>query len=166
METLQITVDELLLIAGVIMMCAALAFAFSTDDSISSGCAYAYLGLGALYKSGYISVQANVLLFWAVAVLIVLLIRWMGVKPIKVPRMGRRYILIGSLAGMMVGVAASGVASMSIGAIVGAMLGASAFWRTAIGAKFGRTKWRATLETGLPTVVVTSQIGLALNALF
>lgn len=156
--------ETLLLIAGVLMMCGALAFAFSTD-SMSSGCAFAYLGLTALNGSRYVSIAPDALIFWAIAVLIILLVRRLGQQDSVGGRVLRRYVAVGTLAGMMAGVALGSNASMICGAAAGALLGAMAYSRTASGAVIGKRIWKATLDTGLPSVVLMSMIGLVLLAI-
>lgn len=70
------TMETLLLTAGVLALCGALVMAFRSS---SSGAAFAYLGAVAVVNSGYVSIASSTLLFWAIAVLIILFIGWMRV---------------------------------------------------------------------------------------
>lgn len=58
-----------LLIAGVLLLSAGVVFAFR---SATSGVAFSYLGIMALYDSRYVAIDSNLVLFWALGVLIVL----------------------------------------------------------------------------------------------
>lgn len=149
--------ETLLLTGGVIMICAALVMAFR---SASSGAAFAFIGVSAAVDSGYVSVPSSTLLFWAIAVMIVLFIGWMRVRMIPVSNVCRNYIVGGALVGMLVGLTL-GHAAMVTGSVAGAALGGVAFSRiTSTGGI--KSLPRVLAEVGLPAVVTMTLIGLAL----
>ena len=153
--------SQLLLIAGAVLLSGAIVLAFRSSVS---GVAFSYLGLSALRGSKYISLNNNLMLFWALAVLIVLIINfWRGRKP-NVPSVCRNYIVGGALVGMIVGLV-MGYAGMIIGSAIGAMLGGIAWSRTASGNAVTTRIWRSIVEIGLPAVVTMSVVGMALNSL-
>ncbi len=90
--------------------------------SSSSGAAFAYLGAVAVVNSGYVSIASSTLLFWAIAVLIILFIGWMRVPWVRVPVICRNYIVGGALVGMVAGLTL-GYAAMIGGSALGAGLG-------------------------------------------
>lgn len=150
--------DVLLLIAGVLALCGALVMAFRSS---SSGAAFAYLGTVALTNSRYVSIPSSTLLFWAIAVLIILFIGWMRVRMTKVPGVCRNYIVGGSLVGMIAGLTL-GSAAMIAGSAIGAMLGGVAYSRISASGLSGRHLWRVLAEVGLPAVVTMTLVGLSL----
>ncbi len=130
--------------------------------SSASGAASAYLGASALSQSNHIHISSDSLLFWAVAVMIILVINWMRVRILPVTGIFRNYVVGGALVGMMAGVTL-GNAAMIAGSAIGAFLGGLAYSRTAAGAASGGMAWRPLVEVGLPAVVTMTLIGLALN---
>lgn len=151
--------ETLLLIAGVLALCGALVMAFRSS---SSGAAFAYLGVVAVVNSGYVSIPSSTLLFWAIAVLIILFIGWMNATSVTVPVICRNYIVGGALVGMIAGLTL-GNAAMVAGSALGAVLGAVAFSRTPASGIVGRRFWRVLAEVGLPAVVTMTLVGLALG---
>lgn len=150
--------ETLLLTAGVLALCGAMVMAFRSS---SSGAAFAYLGTIALTRSGYVSIPSSTLLFWAIAVLIVLFIGWMRVRMVNVTGVCRNYIVGGSLVGMIAGLT-MGSAAMIAGSAIGAMLGGVAFSRVSASGLHGARLWRVLAEVGLPAVVTMTLVGLAL----
>lgn len=151
--------ETLLLIVGVLALCGALVMAFRSS---SSGAAFAYLGVVAVVNSGYVSIPSSTLLFWAIAVLIILFIGWMHVRVVRVPVICRNYIVGGALVGMIAGLTL-GNAAMVAGSALGAVLGAVAFSRTPASGIIGRRFWQVLAEVGLPAVVTMTLVGLALG---
>ena len=112
------------------------------------------------------AVNDNTLLFWAIAVLLVLMIySWNRARLLAVPGVCRNYIVGGTLVGMMAGVVL-GNAGLICGAAIGAVLGGVAYGRNAQGR--GMTNgamWRSVMEVGLPAVVTMSLLGLVVDGL-
>jgi len=162
-EKREDNMETLLLVGGIIALCGGMVFAFR---SASSGVVFSFLGLTAMNSSGYTAISPRILLFWAIAVLIVLFIgRARGNAP-TVASLGRNYIVGGALAGMMAGVTL-GHAAMVAGSALGALLGGIAYGRTVSGKALadGHRLWRGIVEVGLPAVVSMSMAGLALEGL-
>ena len=152
---------QLLLIVGALLLSAAVVLAFRSS---ASGAAFSYLGISALRGSKYIIFNDNLLLFWALAVLIVLTITmWRG-KSLNLPQVCRNYIVGGSLAGMALGLL-GGYGLLVGDTAIGAVLGAVAWSRTASGISSQLKLWKPLVEIGLPAVVTMSIIGIALHAL-
>ncbi len=152
------TMETLLLTAGVLALCGALVMAFRSS---SSGAAFAYLGAVAVVNSGYVSIASSTLLFWAIAVMIILFIGWMRVPWVRVPVICRNYIVGGALVGMVAGLTL-GYAAMIGGSALGTGLGGLAFSRTPAAAGIRQRMWRVLAEVGLPAVVTMTLVGLAL----
>ena len=129
--------------------------------SSSSGAACAYLGASALSQSGRVFIPSSTLLFWAVAVMLVLVINWMRVRMLPVTGVFRNYVVGGALVGMMAGISL-GNAAMTVGSAIGALLGGIAWSRTSAAASGNGRLWRPVVEVGLPAVVTMTLIGLAL----
>lgn len=146
------------------MISAGLAGAFARSTS-ASACA-TFVGLVALRDSGYgASMPAQTLMFWAIAVIIVCLIRYAGGKSEadNIPS-ARYYIAGGALAGMLAGFTLGG-GWTTAGAALGALLGGLAWSRTPRGRDAMGSVWRMIVTAGLPAVVVMAMAGLALQAL-
>lgn len=156
--------EILLLIVGIVMICAALAYAFASD-ALASGCACAYLGVMALNSSRYVTINSDQLIFWAIAVLILLVARWFGARQSAVTARGRRFVAVGALAGMMAGAALGGIGSMIAGSAIGAVLGLFAFSRNPAAMLSGRRLCQAALDLALPMVVLMSMVGLVVISL-
>lgn len=151
-----------LLILCALCMSAAAVLAFrNTTASVVA----AYCGLWAASSSHYAFVPSNTLLFWSLAVLVVVGINMArnGSQPVF-PKTGRRYIVGGALLGMIVGML-MGQAGMIVGSAVGACLGGVAFTRMIAGRPFARQVWRAVVAIGLPSVVAMVMMGITLVGL-
>lgn len=151
---------EVYLIAGALLMSAALVLAFIRPVA---GVVASYAGAWAMRASGYAPLSSTALMFWAVAVLLVISINMARREPFEAPARFRAFIVGGSLAGMAVSLAMvwNGVVA---GAAIGAVLGAVAYMgvnRSRDFAAAGRTL----VALGLPTVVTMSLTGLALRGL-
>lgn len=114
-----------LLIASVLLLSAGVVFAFR---SATSGAAFSYLGIMALYDSRYVAIDSNLVLFWALGVLIVLFANFWRRMRRPATNVCRNYIVGGTLVGMLVGMLL-GYAGMIGGAVVGAAL---ALWHGAV----------------------------------
>lgn len=155
------TLNELFLILGVVLLGAGTVAAFRSS---SSGAACSYLGVSALGHSRYAMFDGNLLLFWAVAVLIVLFLGFAKRGFDNYPKLWKNYIVGGALAGMAVGLL-YGAAGVSIGAIAGAVLGGLALGRVGRGTLSYRHVWGAVLAVGLPAVVTMTLCGLGVLGL-
>ncbi len=151
--------ETLLLIGGVILLSGGLVMAFRSS---SSGAASAYLGASALSQSGRVLIPSSTLLFWAVAVMLILVINWMRVRMLPVTGVFRNYVVGGALVGMMAGISL-GNAAMTVGSVIGALLGGVAWSRTSAATTAHSGLWRPVVEVGLPAVVTMTLIGLALT---
>lgn len=149
-------VNELLLIVGVILVSGGLVSAFRSS---TSGAAFTFMGVSALDRSRYAAIDSQTLLFWAIAVLIVLFIGYSSRKSDVVPNLWKNYIVGGALAGMVVGLI-YGQAGMIVGSAAGAVLGAVACWRISRSAVNHRALRRAVVTVGLPAVVTMTLVGL------
>lgn len=151
-------VSVLLLIAGAICLSGALVSAFRWS---TTGLAFAYLGMMAVRQSACIRIDSNLMLFWAVATLILLVVRLWTPHMQPVSQTGRNYIVGGALVGMLPGVLL-GYAEMIIGSVIGAFLGLIAWRRTPKGSESRVNTLKTACEVGLPAVVTMSMIGLTL----
>ena len=86
-------VNELLLIVGVILVSGGLVWAFRSS---ASGAAFTFMGVSALDRSRYAAIDSQTLLFWAIAVLIVLFIGYSSRKSDVVPNLWKNYIVGGA----------------------------------------------------------------------
>ncbi len=136
------TLDELFLILGVIMLSSGVVMAFRSS---SSGVAFSYIGVSALSHSRYAVFNEEVLVFWAIAAVIVVVIDLVKRGFGHYPNLWKNYIVGGALAGMAVGLV-YGSSGVSIGAIAGAVLGGLACRRVGGGSwELGR---QGVLESG------------------
>ncbi|MDO5333548.1 MAG: hypothetical protein Q4F93_05985 [bacterium] len=149
-----------LLIAGVLLLSAGVVLAFR---SATSGVAFSYLGIMALYDSRYVAIDSNLVLFWALGVLIVLFANFWRRMRRPATNVCRNYIVGGTLVGMLVGMLL-GYAGMVGGAVVGAALGAVAWSRTPSGHASAEPLLAVFARIGLPAVVTMSIAGIALDA--
>lgn len=150
--------ETLLLIGSVICLTGGIVWAFR---SATSGVAFTYLGLGALYNSRFIAVSSNEMLFWAIASLLLIFAGFSRLYRSRFPHVWRNYIVGGALVGMVAG-CTLGHPGIISGAALGAMLGGVAYTRTAAGSPMRSRLWRALVEVGLPAVVTMSMVGVAL----
>ena len=152
---------QLLLIAGVIILSAGVVFAFR---NASSGAAFSYMGLTSIYGSKISYINAGLVCFWALAVLIVLFVNIWRQHKLQIPNVGRNFIVGGALVGMVAGLVL-GYAAMVVGSALGVCLGTMAWWRTPSGIACQQKFVRVLAEVGLPAVVTMSVAGVALSAL-
>lgn len=151
-------VNELLLIVGVILVSGGLVWAFRSS---ASGAAFTFMGVSALDRSRYAAIDSQTLLFWAIAVLIVLFIGYSSRKSDVVPNLWKNYIVGGTLAGMVVGLT-YGQAGMIVGSAAGAVLGAVACGRMGRHAVYYKALRSAVVTVGLPAVVTMTLAGLGI----
>lgn len=152
--------DEFYLISGALLMSAAIVLAFR---AASAGAVAAYAGAWALRASGYAPLSSRLLLFWAIAVLIVVSIDIVRSAPLVIPARARHFITGGALAGM-----ASGLMFHQAGAIIcstaGVLLGLGAYmslsrlreWRLA-------ARWA--VAAGLPAVVTLTLVAIGIQGI-
>lgn len=152
--------SEIYLIAGALLLSGAVVLAFSRP---TAGTVCAYAGAWAMRGSGYSPVASSLLLFWAVAVLIVISIDMLRRGEAPLPMRMRCFIVAGSLAGMAVGLTLYQAGAI-LGAAVGALLGAIAYGGLSH-IRDIRAVARQTVAFGLPTVVTMSLIAIALQGL-
>ena len=119
------------------------------------------MGVSALDRSRYAAIDSQTLLFWAIAVLIVLFIGYSSRKSDVVPNLWKNYIVGGALAGMVVGLT-YGQAGMIVGSAAGAVLGAVACGRMGRHAVNYKALRRAVVTVGLPAVVTMTLAGLGI----
>lgn len=153
--------ESLLLIAGVITLSAGVVWSFR---SATSGAAFALLGISALKHSDYFAINSTEMLYWAVAVLIILIVGWNNGWQIAVPKICRNYIVGGTLVGMMVGLT-KGHSAMIIASVVGAVVGSIAYGRTSAGASLSTHLRWAIVKIGLPAIVTMTLVGMAVEGL-
>lgn len=122
----------------------------------------AYFGAWALMKSGYAIIPQNELLFWAVAVIIVVGIQFARGRNLSTPVAFRCYIAGGALTLTTAG-ALLGHPWMVAGAVAGVALGALAYMRLRHVASSGY--WRQVVASGAPVVVAMILIGLSVAGL-
>lgn len=149
----------ILMIAGSLLLAAAVVLAFTGSRWASPA---AYAGLWAFIGSGNVVIATGQTLFWAAAVVIVLLIDRLLPRAEARSRGGVGYVAGATLAGTLVGLLMSS-AGMIIGAAVGAFCGALAYSRTPAGRglEFPGTRFVEFLGAkGLPAVVTMSIVGL------
>lgn len=151
---------EFYLIAGALLMSGALVLAFRHS---AAGAVAAYAGAWALRMSGYSPVSARLLLFWAIAVLIVVSINMARESKPAIPFRARCFIVGGSIAGM-----AAGLAFYQGGAILGAAAGAALGGVAYMGPHSLRDKrliGRWIVTVGLPAVVTVSLVAMAIQGI-
>lgn len=132
-----------------------------TFYSASYGAVVAFLGLCAAGLTPGVDLGAAVYIFWGIAIAIVVALGLILPRAVTASRLGVTYIVMGALAGMLVGLALSH-AAMIIGSVAGALLGGVAFARTPAGkaltfpsARF----WNYLCAKGLPAVISFAIIG-------
>ena len=127
-----------------------------------------YMALWAAKLSGYTPFTTGTMIFWGVAVLIVLVNRFLLPSFVRNSSRGIGYIGVGAIVGMSVGLIMYTAASVIIGAIVGAFLGAIAYTRTSAGAtlEFPTSKFFNYLGAkAIPVVITVSMSGLVFAGL-
>ena len=91
-----------MLIVGALLMSAAIVLAFMRP---TAGVVCAYAGVWALRTAGYCPVATATILFWAIAVLLVVSIDMARHTPLLIPFRARCFITGGALAAMAIGIA-------------------------------------------------------------
>ena len=149
-----------LLVIGALLMSAAIVAAFR---NLTASCVCAYAGIWAMRASGHAPVPSGVLMFWAIAVLLVISITMTrGHAPVMPARAGY-FIAGGALAGMAAGLMFYQAGAI-IGAAAGAILGGIAFSGLSRQRDF-RTVGRWIVSAGLPATVTMSLIALGIQGL-
>jgi hypothetical protein len=154
-------VSELWLIIGVLLMSGGLVSAFRSS---TTGAACSYMGVQSLRHSGYAIISADTLLFWAVAVLLVLFIGYYSRQEQVIPKEWKNFIVGGALLGVLVGLTI-GRAEMIVGAALGATLGGVACSKLHRSGLNVRALRDAVVIVGLPAVVSMSILGLGVLGL-
>lgn len=149
-----------LLIIGALLASAALVAAFSRP---AASVVLAYAGVWAMRASGYAPVPSAVLVFWAIAVVLVISINMARGQALPIPFRGRCFIVGGALAGMAAGLMFYQAGAI-LGSAAGALLGAIAYSRLAHLRDF-RAIGRMAVSAGLPAVVTMSLTALAIQGL-
>lgn len=141
-------------------MSAALVLAFR----LSAGATVAaFAGAWLLRASGYSPVSARGLMFWAIAVMLVVSIDVARRGTPQMPARLRYFIVGGSLAGMAAGLSFHQAGAI-VGSAAGAILGALAFMGVSKMRDIPRlSRW--VIAAGLPSVVTMSLISLGLEGL-
>ena len=134
-----------LLVIGALLMSAAIVAAFR---NLTASCVCAYAGIWAMRASGHAPVPSGVLMFWAIAVLLVISITMTRGHAPVIPARARYFIAGGALAGMA----------------AGAILGGIAFSGLSRQRDF-RTVGRWIVSAGLPATVTMSLIALGIQGL-
>lgn len=131
-------------------------------------CIAAYMALWCGRLSGYTLFSDTTMIFWGIAVGLVVINHFMLPAVIRNSSRGLGYISGGALAGMAVGLTLYRPASVIGGAVLGAFLAAIAYTRTSKGVvlEFPTSKFFNYLGAkGLPAVMAASMIGLVLAGL-
>lgn len=131
-------------------------------------CIVAYMSLWAARLSGYTPFTDGTMIFWGVAVVIVVINSLLLPAFIRNSSRGVGYISGGALVGMAVGLMMYTAATVIIGAIAGAFLGSIAYTRTKNGAALGfpSAKFFNYLGAkGIPAVIAASMVGLVFAGL-
>ena len=153
---MEMGLNELFLILGVLLASAGIVFAFRSSGA---GAAFSFFGAKALAESHYALIDNRTLLFWAIAVMIVLFVDFSSRKKTDVAQVWRNYIVGGAIVGMAVGLL-YGQAGMITGSAAGAALGGVACSRISRGQADMRRVGRAIVTVGLPAVVTMTLSGL------
>lgn len=131
-------------------------------------CVVGYMAMWAAQLSGYMTFTTGTLIFWGVAVLIVVINRFLLPAFVRNSRVGVGFIAGGAIAGMAVGLTMYRPATLIGGSILGAVLGAIAYARTGRGAalQFPTTKFFNYLGAkGIPAVIAASMSGMIISGL-
>ena len=151
---------ELYLITGALLMSAALVLAFGYS---AAGAVAAYAGAWALRMSGYSSVNPRLLLFWAIAVLMVVSINMASGSRPAIPIRARCFIVGGAIAGMAAGLAFY-QAGATLGATAGCLLGGVAHMGLNR-MRDNRLVGRWLVAVGLPAVVTVSLVAMGIQGI-
>ena len=131
-------------------------------------CLVTYLAMWCARLSGYTPFPNSTMIFWGIAVVLVVINRYMLPNHIRDSRRGLGYIAGGALAGMAIGLTLYTAASIIGGAILGTLIGAVAYARTSRGAvlEFPTIKFFNYLGAkGIPSVMTASMAGLIIAGL-
>ena len=149
-----------LLIIGALLLSGALVAAFR---NLTAAAALAYAGVWSMRTSGYAPVSGSLLIFWAIAVVLVTSITLTRGSDFLMPARSRYFIVGGALAGMAAGLLYY-QAGIILGSAAGAVLGAIAYAGLTRQRDF-RAIARYIVAAGLPAVVTMSLLGIAISAL-
>lgn len=148
------------LIAGALLMSAALVLAFRSS---TPAVVAAYAGVWAMRASGYAPVSSQLLLFWAIAVLLVISIGMARDSRRAIPARARGFMVGGALAGMAAGLAFH-QAGVILCSAAGVVLGALAFSGVSHMRDF-RMLMRWIVAVGLPAVVAMTLVGIGVQGI-
>lgn len=138
-----------------------------TFYSATYGAVVAFLGLCAAGLIHGVVLGVPVYIFWGVAIAIIVALGFILPRAVTSSRVGVTYIVMGALAGMLVGLALSH-AAMIIGSVIGALLGGVAFARTPAGKALTFPSprfWNYLCAKGLPAVISFAIIGTVIPVL-
>lgn len=152
---LLMTTFFLILGALALSLAAVWAFVKPTGAAVA-----AYFGLWAMKKSGYCLISGNALLFWAVAVLIVVGIQGARGRLWNIPFRLRCYVAGGAMALAAAGIG-FGSAGIIVGAAAGGALGAIACRAVTPAYRNAARYWSQVLALAAPVVVAVIIIALA-----
>ncbi len=133
------------------------------------GVVSSYAGMSCAWFAGAPYIDGSVLVFWFVAAALVIGIGIFAPKEKALARAGNPYVVVGAVAGALLGyVAAPTSASIITGSAIGALLGALAFRSTPRGPKtiplFSPVFVNFMCSTGLRAVVACSICGITVAA--
>lgn len=132
-----------------------------------------FLAMGAVYFSGYLPMNANMLITWLCLTLIVTGVSAMQAPAIMAQTRGMGYITVGAVAGMAVGLLGFSIsdvlgtiyAMMSVGVLAGIFFGYILFTRTPQGLQLAYNRSRFVsylLAKGFPVAISVMQLGVLL----
>lgn len=150
----------IMLIVGALLMSAAIVLAFMRP---TAGVVCAYAGVWALRTAGNCPVATATILFWAIAVLLVVSIDMARHTPLLIPFRARCFITGGALAAMAIGIAIWPNGTI-ICTAAGVILGLIAYAGTAHFRDY-RTLSRWGVAAGLPAIITASLIAISLLGL-
>lgn len=157
--TTELTSTPWLVIAMILLAAGVVSMFFPRTPS----CVATYAAMWVARLSGYTPFPNSTMIFWGIAVVLVVINRYMLPAHIRDSRRGLGYIAGGALAGMAIGLTLYSAASIIGGAILGALIGAIAYARTSRGAalEFPTIKFFNYLGAkGIPSVMTASMAGL------
>lgn len=128
----------------------------------------AYAAMWSAQLSGFMLFSRGTLIFWGIAVVLVVANHYMLPGYIRNSGRGVAYVAAGALAGMAVGLTMYRPATIIGGAVAGALVGGVAYARTSRGKvlEFPTVKFFNYLGAkGIPAVMVASMIGLIIAGL-
>lgn len=150
-----------LLVIGVILLSAAIILAYRP---VVPAAVVAYAALWSLRQSGFVNLSAGAMLYWGIAVIIVLLLDHLQPDTAH-GRGGLAYICTGILAGVVLGFTIAAQAGTIIGAAAGAVIGAVAYRRTPSGTRITEHYARHCLRLAVPALIALVQLGPVLQSL-